>query len=366
MRAKPGLLSGRPMQVLAGVLGLMLLVGLVSVLRGGAETKTATAYFPKAVHVYDQSDVSVLGVKIGSITRVVPEGTQVRVDFEYDSKQRIPAEAFAVFVEPTLVADRALQLAPVYDGGPVLEDGAVIPIARTAVPIELDEFNKNLSRLSEALGPNGANRDGAVSRAVAVGADNLRGNGAALNKTLTGVSDVMSTLDRNKDALFETIRNLQLFTTQLGEHDAETREFTTRLADVSQQLAGERESFASAVKELGTALDVVAGFVKEHRGAVSEDLAQLSRVTTILARQRVLLGRIADIGAVGVGNYPHMYTPSARTYNARFDNNDRQDNPALFICQLVGGAGVPGDECLAALAPLNDLPLPPPAKAAAR
>ena len=366
MRAKPGLLSGRPMRALAILLGLAVLVGLVSVVRSGPEMKTATAYFPKAVHVYAQSDVSVLGVKIGSITRVAPEGRQVRVDFEYDAKQRIPAEAFAVFVEPTLVADRALQLAPVYDGGPVLADGAVIPIARTAVPIELDEFNKNLSRLSEALGPQGANRDGAVSRAVAVGADNLRGNGAVLNKTLTGVSDVMSTLDRNKDALFETIQNLQLFTTQLGEHDAETREFTTRLADVSAQLAGERESFATAVKELGTALDVVAGFVKQHRGALAKDLAQLSRVTTILARQRVLLGRIADIGAVGVGNYPHMYTPSARTYNARFDNNDRQDNPALFICQLVGGAGVPGDECLAALAPLNDLPLPPPAKAAGR
>ncbi|MBK5307918.1 MAG: MCE family protein [Frankiaceae bacterium] len=364
MRAKPGLLSGRPFKVLAAVVGLALLLGLVSLVRGGPEMKTATAYFPKAVHVYAQSDVSVLGVKIGRITRVQPEGRQVRVDFEYDAKQRIPAEAFAVFVEPTLVADRALQLAPVYESGPVLEDGAVIPIARTAVPIELDEFNKNLSRLSEALGPNGANRDGAVSRAVAVGADNLRGNGAALNKTLTGVSDVMTTLDRNKDALFDTIQNLQLFTTQLGQHDADTREFTTRLADVSAQLAGERDAFASAVKELGTALDVVGTFVREHRDALASDLAQLSRVTTILARQRVLLGRIADIGAVGVGNYPHMYTPSARTYNARFDNNDRQDNPALFICQLVGGAGVPAKECLAALAPLNDLPLPPPNGAA--
>jgi phospholipid/cholesterol/gamma-HCH transport system substrate-binding protein len=354
------------MKGLALVLGLALLLGLVALLRGGTEVKTATAYFPKAVHVYSDSDVSVLGVKVGRVTRVVPEGTQVRVDFEYDADQRIPAEAFAVFVEPTLVADRALQLAPVYDGGPTLEDGAVIPLARTAVPIELDEFNKNLSRLSAALGPDGANKSGAVSRAIAVGADNLRGNGAALNGTLNGVADVMSTLDDSKDALFATIRNLQLFTTQLADHDADTREFTTRLADVSAQLAGEREALASSVKELGTALDVVGKFVRDNRGVLADDVAQLSRVTTILARQRVLLARIADIGAVGVGNYPHMYTPSARTYNARFDNNDRQDNPALFICQLVGGAGVPPEECLKALAPLNGLPLPPGAKAAGR
>ncbi|MDT7570488.1 MAG: phospholipid/cholesterol/gamma-HCH transport system substrate-binding protein, partial [Actinomycetota bacterium] len=305
-------------------------------------------------------DVSVLGVKVGTVKRVVPQGTQVRVDFEYDAKQKIPAEAFAVFVEPTLVADRALQLAPVYDGGPVLEDKAVIPIARTAIPIELDEFNQNLSRLAEALGPKGANRDGAVSRAVSVGADNLRGNGAALNRTVTGVSDLMSTLDSNKDALFATIQNLQLFTTQLGQHDAETREFAARLADVSAQLDDERALFTGAVREVGVALDEVATFIKANRGAVATDLAQLSRVTTILARQRVLLAHIADIGAVGVGNYPHMYTPSARTYNARFDNNDRQDNPALFVCQLVGSAGVPPQECLDALKPLSGLPIPPP------
>jgi phospholipid/cholesterol/gamma-HCH transport system substrate-binding protein len=364
MRAKPGLLTGRGLRLIAVFLGLALLVGLVAALRGGGDVKTATAYFPRAVHVYAQSEVSVLGVRVGTVKRVVPQGTQVRVDFEYDAEQKIPAEAFAVFVEPTLVADRALQLAPVYDGGPVLEDGAVIPVARTAIPIELDEFNKNLSRLADALGPKGANSDGALSRAVAVGADNLRGNGAALNATIDGVSDLMSTLDGNKDALFETIRNLQLFTTQLGQHDAETREFTTRLATVSAQLDGERELFAGAVREVGIALEEVATFVKVHRGAVASDLAQLSRVTTILARQRVLLAHIADIGAVGVGNYPHMYTPSARTYNARFDNNDRQDNPALFVCQLVGSAGIPPQECLDALKPLNDLPIPPKAGAA--
>src|SRR6476661_9991350 len=188
MRAKPGLLSKGGLRVLALVAGLLLLLGLVTVLRGGNDVKTATAYFPRAVHVYADSEVSVLGVAVGKVTRVVPEGTQVRVDFEYDAERKIPADAFAVFVEPTLVADRALQLAPVYDGGPVLADGAVIPLARTNIPIELDEFNANLTRLADALGPNGANRDGAVSRAVQVGADNLSGQGQQLNTTLTNVS----------------------------------------------------------------------------------------------------------------------------------------------------------------------------------
>jgi phospholipid/cholesterol/gamma-HCH transport system substrate-binding protein len=352
-------MTGRGRQAGAVIGALALLLGGIAVLRSGGDVKTATAYFPKAIHVYKGSEVSVLGVRVGTITAVRPEGTQVRVDFEYDASQRIPADAFAVFVEPTLVADRALQLAPVYDGGPVLADHAVIPLAKTQVPIELDDFNRNLSRLAAALGPNGANSDGAVSRAVQVGADNLGGQGTALNSTLTNVSGLMTTLDSSKDALFDTVRNLQLFSGALAQHDAETRSFMTNLATVTGQLDGERASFTAAVHEVGVALEQVTTFVKSNRELLATDVGELARVTTILAKERVLLAHIADIGAVGVGNYPHMYTPSARTYNARFDNNDRQDNPALFVCQLYESVGGSPQQCLDYLSPLNSLPIPP-------
>jgi phospholipid/cholesterol/gamma-HCH transport system substrate-binding protein len=185
-----------------------------------------------------------------------------------------------------------------------------------------------------------------------------------MNATLNNVSDLMTTLEGSKDALFDTVRNLQLFSTALAQHDAETRSFTTNLADVTAQLDSEKQTFAAAVHEVGIALDEVSHFVKDNRDLVATDVSELSRITTILAKERVLLAHIADIGAVGVGNYPHMYTPSARTYNARFDNNDRQDNPILFMCQLVGSAGVPPEECLKAAAPLKDLPIPPKAGAA--
>ncbi|MCU1592387.1 MAG: hypothetical protein JWP11_3643 [Frankiales bacterium] len=352
-------MKGRTGQAVAAVVALVLVVAGVALVRGGGDVKTATAYFPKAIHVYKGSEVSVLGVRVGTVTGVRPEGTSVRVDFEYDASQKIPADAFAVFVEPTLVADRALQLAPVYTGGPVLADKAVIPLAKTQVPVELDDFNRNLSRLAAALGPNGANRDGAVSRAVQVGADNLRGQGSALNSTVINVSDLMTTLDNSKDALFDTVHNLQLFSSTLAQHDAETRSFTTNLATVTAQLDSERASFAAAVHEVGVALEQVTTFVKSNKKLIATDVAELSRITTILAKERVLLAHIADIGAVGVGNYPHMYTPSARTYNARFDNNDRQDNPALFICQLYESVGGSPQQCLDYLKPLNGLPIPP-------
>src|SRR3954467_13939069 len=109
----------------------------------------------------------------------------------------------------TPAAAGVVELPPPYGGGAVLADGATIPLARTQVPVELDQLTGNLVHLARALGPDGANRTGALGRALTVAADNLRGNGAAGHTTVTQLSHLMGTLGDNRDALYRTVRNLQ-------------------------------------------------------------------------------------------------------------------------------------------------------------
>ena len=349
-----GWLDTTAAKVVMAVVGLAAIVVICIELFTPSPKKTAIAYLPVAIHLYPGSEVDVLGVKIGTVTSVTPVGDKVKVELSYDADQKIPASAMLVVDEPTLVADRVVELTPPYASGPVLEDNAVLPLARTRVPIELDELSANLVRLAKALGPEGANDKGALSRALTVAAANLRGEGAQANKTITGVSQLMTTLGGNRDALFKTVRHLQLFTTELARHDRETRSFTTDLADVSQQLADERSAFNAALHNLGIALDDVATFIRANRDQLSADVDALSRVTRILSRERMLLAHILDMGAVGISNYPHMYTPSARTYNARFDNVIT-DNPTLFFCQLYESFG--SDPCPVKGNPLKRLGL---------
>ena len=60
----------------------------------------------------------------------------MKVTFHYANKYKVPANASAVILNPTLVASRSIQLEPPYKGGPVLADNAVIPDERTQVPTE--------------------------------------------------------------------------------------------------------------------------------------------------------------------------------------------------------------------------------------
>lgn len=56
----------------------------------------------------------------------------------------IPADVKAVIVAQNLVAARYVQFTPAYrSSGPTMGNGSVIPVERTAVPVEWDEVKTN-------------------------------------------------------------------------------------------------------------------------------------------------------------------------------------------------------------------------------
>ena len=141
----------------------LVVAGAIVMFGGGSSDKTVTAYFPRTVSLYEGSDVRVLGVPVGKIQEVTPEGTQVKVVMTYQDDVKIPADAKAVIISPSIVGDRYVQLTPAYEGGDVLADNIELDESRTAVPLELDQIYSSLDKLTVALGPNGANKNGALT-----------------------------------------------------------------------------------------------------------------------------------------------------------------------------------------------------------
>jgi phospholipid/cholesterol/gamma-HCH transport system substrate-binding protein len=330
--------------LVAGGLVLALLVGLAVVLWPSGGTRHVRAEFVRAVGLYKGSDVRILGVKVGEVTAVRPAGDRVVVDMTYDDAYSVPADAKAVVVSPSVVSDRYVQLTPVYRSGPKLADDARIRLSDTAVPVELDRIFSSLDDLDVALGPQGANSSGALTRLLAVGADNLDGEGTKINRTLTDFSQAISTLSTKRDDLFGTVRNLQVFTTALAGSDSQVRAFNSDLASVADQLAGEREELALALKNLAIALGEVASFVKENRKNLTADIAGLADVTGVLAKQKDALAEVLDAGPVALSNLQNAYNPASGTLDTR-DNVQQLDDPGLFLCSLLTSLGQPQRVC---------------------
>jgi phospholipid/cholesterol/gamma-HCH transport system substrate-binding protein len=300
------------------------------------EKTRVTGMFSRAVGLYPGSDVRVLGVPIGTVTSVTPQGDQVAVEFEYDAAVKVPAGAKAAVVAPSLVSDRYVQLLPAYTSGPVLGSDTTIGLDRTAVPVELDRISQSLDDLMVALGPEGANKDGALSRLVDTGARNLSGQGSAIHDTNRDLSLALQTLSGGKNDLFSTVKNLQSFTTTLATNDAQVRRLNKDLASVSGQLAGERGDLAAALQNLAIALSETSTFVRDNRSVLTTDIAQLTSVTTTIARQRNALAESLKNAPVAVSNLSNAYNPSSGTLDTR-NNAAQLNDPGLLLCALING-----------------------------
>lgn len=319
---------------LAAVIAVLLAAGVYFVSQ--QQGRTVTAYFASAAAVFEDNGVRVLGVPVGTITEIVPEGTQVRVEMRIDDPDlKLPADAGAVVVSPSLVTGRYIQLTPTYSGGPELADGAVIPIDRTAVPLGVDDLARTATDLATALGPDGANSTGALSDALDVGADNLGGNGQAFNDTIRNLGELSGTLASSREELFGTVTELQSFVSTIAANDGQVREFNGRLEDVSGFLAAERTDLAAAVSELSVALGDVADFVRDNREALKGNVDKLRDVTAVLVDQQEALTEIFDIAPAALSNLALTYNGSSGTLDTRANINELTLPPIVLICEAL-------------------------------
>ena len=305
---------------------------------GGSSTKHFSADFDRAIGVYVHSDVRVLGVRIGEVTKITPAGTKVHLDMTYDASYKIPKDAKAVLLAPSIVSDRYVQLTPVYTSGDTLPDRTNLGLDRTTQPIELDEIYQNLDTLNQSLGPDGANKSGALADLLKVSAENLKGNGAALNGTLTGLSQAVKTLADSRSNLFATITNLQDFTTTIGQNDAIVRAFNGDLAQVAAQLNNERGDLATAIKQLSVALGEVASFVTQNKDNLTYNVTNLASVTKVLVNQKRALREFLDTAPTALSNLQLAYNAKSGTLDTR-DNSGSQGGALGVLCNLLAVAG---------------------------
>ena len=301
-----------PATVLGKVVTGLVVVALVAaaVVFWPHQGQTAvSADFTRAVGLYPGSDVRILGVKVGKVDTVTPEGDHVHVTFSYDDKYRVPASAKAAIVAPSLVSDRYVQLLPVYQSGPAMAAGTRIPLERTAVPVELDRVSQSLDDLMVALGPDGANENGALNELLRTSAANLDGNGDKINGTVHDLSTALSTLSGSRDDLFGTVKNLQSFTSMLATNNTQVRRLNSDLATVATQLSEERENLKATLESLGVAVDEVSGFVADNRALLKSDLDRTVSVTNAVVKSRQALAQVLENAPVALSNLQNAYHP---------------------------------------------------------
>lgn len=337
---------------------LVLLAGALLLTTGGG-TRTVVAEFDRTVGLFVGSDVRVMGMRIGEVSSITPHGTAVRVEISYDDEYRLPADVKAVVVAPSVIADRFVQLAPGYVEGPVLETGAVIAEEDTRIPVELDDSLRTSTDLVTALGPDGANENGALSEALNTVAEVLEGNGAPTRQALRDLAAATDVIAGGSEDLTGTVKSLSKVSGTLAAYDADIRRFNTELGSVTGALADDAGELSDLLATLASTLGEVAGFVADNRAALVTDVDRLASVTTALVKERQALTEILDIAPLAFTNLTETYDAQAQAVRTRANFTEIARVVDKVICDTLAQQAGPAIEplCAAVRAAFDDLPL---------
>lgn len=307
---------------------------------------TITAIFTAATAVYPGDDVRVAGVKVGTIKAIEPQGTQTRLVMAVDHGVPIPSDAKAVLVAQNLVSARYIQLAPAYTAaGPTLHDGAVIPIERTAVPVEWDDVKDQLTRLATELGPASAGSTTAVGHFIDSAADALgHDNDRRLRETLSELSGVGRILADGSPDLAVVIKHLQTFITALRDSNEQIVQFQNRFATLTSVLDGSRSDLDATLTNVAEVVGRVQQFVADSRGHAAEQVERLSHITQTLVDHQRDLEQILHVAPTAIADMYNMFDPRSSGATGVFTLSNFADPSFLFCSQIAVVANVTAQE----------------------
>ncbi|MBX9979054.1 MAG: mammalian cell entry protein [Mycobacterium sp.] len=322
---------------LAIVLVLLVVVGAgVAVRNTFFRPTTITAYFHTATAIYPGDDVRVSGLKVGTIESIQPAGTQARMVMRVDHGISIPADAKAVIVAQNLVAARYVQLTPAYRSvGATMADGAVIPVNRTATPVEWDEIKDQLMRLATDFGPNSKVSTPSVARFIDAAANALGGNGDKLRQTLAQLSAVGRIFANGSGNLVDIIKNLQTFVGALRDSNVQLVQFNDRLATLTSVLDDNKSSLDAALTDLSSAVGEVQRFIAGTRDQTAEQITRLADLTQILVDNKMALQNVLHVAPNALANAYNDYDPDVGNVRGGVGLQNLS-NPTWAFCSQIG------------------------------
>lgn len=271
----------RSRSVGAHLRGVALLVVTVLVLGScslpGEDGYRVVAEFPQAVSLFEESRVKVMGVDVGIVDVVEVAGDRIRVELLIDDEVPLPTDVVAAIVPLSLIGERNVVLSPAWQPGDErIEDGHLIGLDRTRVPVEPDEALQAITDLARAVDPE------EVERLISSAAGAVDGQGERINGLLERTAGLTGTLAEQDDELVALAVRLGELAETLTSREAQLDQTLSTYTEATAVLAEEREhveAFLAALARLSTTGD---DLVTTYQEQLPEDLAATARLLAVL------------------------------------------------------------------------------------
>lgn len=231
------------------------------------------------------NDVGVLGVRVGEVTDIAPQGDHVLVTLEVDGDVKVPEGAGAVVVSRSMATDRYVELTPVYDDGPTMEDGTVIEPADTRTPVEWDEVLAAVDTLAEGL--NGKGKDGVpIKRLINQTAETFDGNGKVVRDTISNLVTGTGVFADHSDTFVDALDNLDVLTREIAGNQDVAREFIDNVSAATRLVDEEKANLTNATESIAETIRLLGVFVKREEKNLGQTATKIEDLSARFLRHR--------------------------------------------------------------------------------
>ena len=292
--------------------------------------------------VFPGTEVTVLGVPVGTVESVEPRGATVMVTMSIASDVVVPADANAYVLVSSAIGERFVELGPAYTGGPVLESGQTIPPERSHSPITGDQLMDSIDTVVKTLGPEGGDAGAAISAAAA----STDGLGPAMNDAIRTLSQASSVIAGNSADVGALVDNLEILVNAISARQAQVDSLAGSLTAIGDEFAGQQLAIGDTVNQLSALLNQIDQLVSARGGDIAAGIDDLAGVSEVLQKHDTDLAEIMDLVPLLIDNIQRAVTPDQRArIRLNISTNLAQAEPTSPLCAVVDpilcrGAGI--------------------------
>jgi phospholipid/cholesterol/gamma-HCH transport system substrate-binding protein len=301
----------------AGFMGVVLAILVIAV---GLQPERLVAYatslqykalFAEAGGIMVGNDVTLAGMKVGSVTDISLDDGDALIAFTIDGKYRLGSETSAHIKTGTLLGERVLTLDSAGDG--TLNRTEVIPVSRTSSPYSL----------SDAVGDLTTNTAGTDTAQLNQSLDTLTTTmnqiAPRLGTTFDGLTRLSKALNNRDGTLGELLKTASSVTGILSERSQQVNSLILNANDLLAVLVERRQAIVDLLANTSAVSKQLVGLVADNEKELAPTLEKLNKVNEVLVRNRDNLAKAipgaakyqTTLGeAVSSGFYYTAYVPN--------------------------------------------------------
>lgn len=298
---------------------------------------TVHVLLPQSGGLYQGSEVTYRGVKIGKVSGMDVRGDGLQVDLALEEGTRVPADSPVYVHNLSVVGEQYVSFEPGSKAGPVLRDGDTVRGTKENLPLGEDVLLQDLDRFVSSLDSDELNT------VVGELGTMFRDNANPLRSMVDSMQVFVETAAANESATIDLLNNAKTVLRTQQDNSTNIRAFANDLADVTGTLAESDADVRRILDRAAPAADELTSLVSTLRTTLPPLLLHLVNVTEVLDARLPALEQLLVTFPRLVSAGPSALTPGDQKFG-RVHLNLNQSPAACTEGYLPPGQWKPTSE----------------------